>query len=282
MSAARRDAASCRRLRRAACSSVAACGGGSDDDESRSTTPRPPRRRPRPSSAPRDGDVGPRRPRPTSRSHRRHGARRGDQPADPRRVERPRRATRCAPPASSSTAGAATRRPGTTTRSATPGTRRRLGVPQHQLRRHRATRSRDFVETNAAAGVADPARRPDARVGRPRRRPRTPARSPTDDGGCLGRQAVGDLRGPRTGRRPDTDQRREHAGDGRRRGSAAWSPRAPTSEFIAMDNEPELWGHTHYDVHPACPTYEEILDKYLDLRRGGPRRRARRRADRAR
>ena len=33
--------------------------------------------------------------------------------------------------------------------------------------------------------------------------------------------------------------------------------------FIAMDNEPELWGATHYDVHPACTTYSEILDKYL-------------------
>ena len=34
-------------------------------------------------------------------------------------------------------------------------------------------------------------------------------------------------------------------------------------QFIAMDNEPDLWGSTHYDVHPDCPTYEEILDKYL-------------------
>jgi len=33
--------------------------------------------------------------------------------------------------------------------------------------------------------------------------------------------------------------------------------------FIAMDNEPELWGIKHYDVHPACTTYQEILDKYL-------------------
>lgn len=33
--------------------------------------------------------------------------------------------------------------------------------------------------------------------------------------------------------------------------------------FIAMDNEPELWGYTHYDVHPECPTYEEILETYL-------------------
>ena len=34
--------------------------------------------------------------------------------------------------------------------------------------------------------------------------------------------------------------------------------------FIAMDNEPELWGHTHYDVHPSCTTYQEILDKFLE------------------
>ncbi|MET0459746.1 MAG: glycoside hydrolase family 44 protein [Ilumatobacteraceae bacterium] len=34
-------------------------------------------------------------------------------------------------------------------------------------------------------------------------------------------------------------------------------------DIIAFDNEPELWGLTHYDVHPVCPTYEEILDKYL-------------------
>jgi hypothetical protein len=34
-------------------------------------------------------------------------------------------------------------------------------------------------------------------------------------------------------------------------------------EFIAMDNEPELWGYTHYDVHPDCTTYAEVLDKFL-------------------
>lgn len=33
--------------------------------------------------------------------------------------------------------------------------------------------------------------------------------------------------------------------------------------FIAMDNEPELWGVNHYDVHPDCTTYEEVLDRYL-------------------
>jgi hypothetical protein len=33
--------------------------------------------------------------------------------------------------------------------------------------------------------------------------------------------------------------------------------------FVAMDNEPELWGFTHYDVHPACTSYSEILAKHL-------------------
>jgi hypothetical protein len=34
-------------------------------------------------------------------------------------------------------------------------------------------------------------------------------------------------------------------------------------DYIAMDNEPELWGYNHYDVHPKCTTYKEVLDKYL-------------------
>lgn len=33
--------------------------------------------------------------------------------------------------------------------------------------------------------------------------------------------------------------------------------------FFAMDNEPELWGYTHYDVHPTCTTFSEILEHYL-------------------
>ena len=33
--------------------------------------------------------------------------------------------------------------------------------------------------------------------------------------------------------------------------------------FFAMDHAPELWGITHYDVHPGCTTYDEILSKYL-------------------
>ena len=32
---------------------------------------------------------------------------------------------------------------------------------------------------------------------------------------------------------------------------------------LAMDNEPELWGYTHYDVHPDCTTYDEVLSKYI-------------------
>ena len=34
-------------------------------------------------------------------------------------------------------------------------------------------------------------------------------------------------------------------------------------DFISMDNEPDLWGITHYDVHPECATYEEIRDTYI-------------------
>ena len=41
-------------------------------------------------------------------------------------------------------------------------------------------------------------------------------------------------------------------------------------------------GVTHYDVHPECPTYEEILDKYVCVRRGDPRRGAGRRSSSAR
>ena len=34
--------------------------------------------------------------------------------------------------------------------------------------------------------------------------------------------------------------------------------------FMAMDNEPDVWGETHYDVHPKCTTYDEIRDKYIE------------------
>jgi len=32
--------------------------------------------------------------------------------------------------------------------------------------------------------------------------------------------------------------------------------------FFAMDNEPDLWGVTHYDVHPTCTGYDEIYHAF--------------------
>lgn len=34
-------------------------------------------------------------------------------------------------------------------------------------------------------------------------------------------------------------------------------------EYLAVDNEPERWGIDHYDVHPTCSDYFEILGTYL-------------------
>lgn len=34
-------------------------------------------------------------------------------------------------------------------------------------------------------------------------------------------------------------------------------------EFLAMDNESDLWGITHYDVHPECTTYDEMFERYV-------------------
>ena len=39
--------------------------------------------------------------------------------------------------------------------------------------------------------------------------------------------------------------------------------RGSGTRYIALDNEPELWGYTHYDVHPTCTTFQEIFDKYV-------------------
>lgn len=33
-------------------------------------------------------------------------------------------------------------------------------------------------------------------------------------------------------------------------------------QFFSMDNEPELWGTTHYDVHPTCTSYDEIFKEF--------------------
>jgi len=32
--------------------------------------------------------------------------------------------------------------------------------------------------------------------------------------------------------------------------------------YLAMDNEPDLWGVTQYDVHPACTGYDEIYQEF--------------------
>ncbi|MFV0309608.1 MAG: glycoside hydrolase family 44 protein [Desertimonas sp.] len=49
---------------------------------------------------------------------------------------------------------------------------------------------------------------------------------------------------------------------------AAWVAEMVAGEvpiqFLAIDNEPELWGYTHYDVHPECTTFEEVLTTYID------------------
>ncbi len=69
-----------------------------------------------------------------------------------------------------------------------------------------------------------------------------------------------------------------------RRGVSSWiaglvADPSTTPRFIAFDNEPELWGTAHYDIHPTCPTYEEILLKYLEYAVAVRGRRAGRRVD---
>jgi hypothetical protein len=41
-----------------------------------------------------------------------------------------------------------------------------------------------------------------------------------------------------------------------------FSDKAP--KFIAIDNEMDLWGFTHTDVHPKCSTYDSMLAKFLE------------------
>jgi hypothetical protein len=33
--------------------------------------------------------------------------------------------------------------------------------------------------------------------------------------------------------------------------------------YVAVDNEPDLWGETHTDVHPVRPSYDDLLDVFL-------------------
>ena len=41
--------------------------------------------------------------------------------------------------------------------------------------------------------------------------------------------------------------------------------------FYDMDNEMDIWGGTHRDVHPSPVTYEEIRDTYISEARMMPR-----------
>ena len=105
---------------------------------------------------------------------------------------------------------------------------------------------------------------------------------PDGDGGCLSGEEVGDCAGdgPRSPilGRANVESTPEQVADwidgtDRRRAAPSSSSRWTTSRSCGAV--------THYDVHPDCPTYEEILDKYLDVRPRRARRRARRRADRS-
>jgi hypothetical protein len=84
---------------------------------------------------------------------------------------------------------------------------------------------------------------------------------PTDDGGCRPASEVGNCSDQKLEADPtraNVESTPEQVGAWLRRMAAAGA----VPDYIAMDNEPDLWGHTHYDVHPDCPTYEEVLDKY--------------------
>jgi hypothetical protein len=83
---------------------------------------------------------------------------------------------------------------------------------------------------------------------------------PSGDG-CLAASAVGDCKNPKETADPtraNVESTPAKVGAWLTRMAAAGA----TPDFVAMDNEPDLWGNTHFDVHPKCPTYEEILDKF--------------------
>ena len=85
---------------------------------------------------------------------------------------------------------------------------------------------------------------------------------PKEGGGCLAAADVGNCQDPKL----DADPTRANV-ESTPELVQAWLTRMAAAgavpDYIAMDNEPDLWGYTHYDVHPECPTFEEILDKYL-------------------
>ena len=177
-------------------------------------------------------------------------------------------------PGSRSTAGAATRRPGTTTRSVTPGTTApttssatpttaATGDAARRLPRRRAPRpaSQSRVAVPTLGWVARDDLDDDVLV--PRRRRRLPA-------GERGRQ----LRATSPVADPDTGQRREHAGGRRRLGRRARRRRL-RHRYHRHGQRAGAVGVHPLRRPPECPTYEEILDKYLTYADGRPRGRAR-------
>ncbi len=117
----------------------------------------------------------------------------------------------------------------------------------------------NYVQSNAAAGVQ-------TRMAIPTLGWVAKNDDPNDcsfpkDGGCQPASDVGNCDDPKV----ETDPTRANV-ESTPDKVGAWLRQMATADavpqFISMDNEPDLWGHTHYDVHPECPTYEEILDKY--------------------
>jgi hypothetical protein len=126
---------------------------------------------------------------------------------------------------------------------------------------NRGDAARSFLDVSAAAGIEN-------RVAVPilgwvaRDDLNETCSFPDGQGGCLARDAVGDCSNPQEQADPQAANV-ESTPEGVAEWIAGLVADGYDLRFIAMDNEPELWGGTHYDVHPECPTYEEILDKYL-------------------
>jgi hypothetical protein len=89
---------------------------------------------------------------------------------------------------------------------------------------------------------------------------------PDGKGGCLPASEVGDCADPKATTDPQTTSVRSTP-----EMVADWIDRllaeGAAPDYIAFDNEPELWGYTHFDVHPECTTFEEVLDHYLSYSR---------------
>jgi hypothetical protein len=120
--------------------------------------------------------------------------------------------------------------------------------------------ARLYVESNEAAGVATRLAVPT--LGWVAKNDEDGTCSFPSGDGCLPAADVGDCANPRVTADPTTANTPSTP-----EGVAEWVGGMIAAglpiQYIAMDNEPDLWGYTHFDVHPACATYEEVLDRYL-------------------